>query len=204
MHSRCIAGHSFPVRFPVALASAAASCRPRGAGGCIIRLRLRPGCRRPGAVEIPAGARRRNPDRQRLSLIAAMLCTLIAVFSVAGVLVAGFAPRNDGHAGVGRLAASNCRTHRGAGVCRSVNAGATVPTHVPVPFTAVSALCAETGLTPGRVFIAVVFFWSWIDGVLFSFLLRTADQSFAQLDALIEEDVPPTLRPDQSGVQIPW
>lgn len=58
---------------------------------------------------------------------------------------------------------------------------------------------------PGRVsqvagvFIAVVFFWSWIDGILFSFLLRTADQSFAQLDALIEQDVPPTLRQDQSG-----
>lgn len=35
------------------------------------------------------------------------------------------------------------------------------------------------------VLVAVVFFWAWIDGVLFSFLLRTADQSFQQLDALI-------------------
>jgi len=47
--------------------------------------------------------------------------------------------------------------------------------------------------------LSVLLFWSWIDGVLFSFLLRTADQSFQQLDALIEDDLPRPSRPEQTG-----
>jgi uncharacterized membrane protein len=49
------------------------------------------------------------------------------------------------------------------------------------------------------VVVAVIVFWSWIDGVLFSVLLRTADRSFQQLDALIEDDLPPPLHPGRSG-----
>ena len=49
------------------------------------------------------------------------------------------------------------------------------------------------------IVISVLLFWSAMDGVLFNFLLRTADQSFQQLDALIEDDLPRPLRPQQSG-----
>lgn len=49
------------------------------------------------------------------------------------------------------------------------------------------------------IVISVFLFWSAMDGVLFQFLLRTADQSFQQLDALIEDDQPRPLRPEQSG-----
>ena len=47
--------------------------------------------------------------------------------------------------------------------------------------------------------ISVLLFWSAVDGVLFGFLLRTADQSFQQLDALIEDDLPLPTRPEQTG-----
>jgi len=47
--------------------------------------------------------------------------------------------------------------------------------------------------------LSVALFWSAIDGVLFGFLLRTADQSFQQLDALIEDDLPRPSRPEQTG-----
>jgi uncharacterized membrane protein len=49
------------------------------------------------------------------------------------------------------------------------------------------------------IVISVLLFWSWIDGVLFAFVLRTADQSFQQLDALIEDDLPRPSRPEQTG-----
>jgi uncharacterized membrane protein len=47
--------------------------------------------------------------------------------------------------------------------------------------------------------LAVALFWSALDGVLFGFLLRTADQSFQQLDALVEDDLPRPSRPEQTG-----
>ncbi len=46
---------------------------------------------------------------------------------------------------------------------------------------------------------SVLLFWSAVDGVLFNFLLRTADQSFQQLDALMEVDLPRPERPEQTG-----
>jgi uncharacterized membrane protein len=46
---------------------------------------------------------------------------------------------------------------------------------------------------------AVALFWSLIDGVLLSGLLRAADRSFQQLDALIQDDLPRPTRPDQTG-----
>jgi uncharacterized membrane protein len=49
------------------------------------------------------------------------------------------------------------------------------------------------------IVISVLLFWSAVDGVLFGFLLRTADQSFRQLDALIEDDLPRPSRPEQTG-----
>jgi uncharacterized membrane protein len=49
------------------------------------------------------------------------------------------------------------------------------------------------------IVLAVLLFWSAVDGVLFGFLLRTADQSFRQLDALIEDDLPRPSRPEQTG-----
>jgi uncharacterized membrane protein len=49
------------------------------------------------------------------------------------------------------------------------------------------------------IVLAVLLFWAWIDGVLFTFVLRAADQSFQQLDALIEDDLPRPLRPEQTG-----
>lgn len=51
------------------------------------------------------------------------------------------------------------------------------------------------------IVVAVAVFWSAIDGVLVSFLLRTADQSFQQLDALIEADLPRPSRAEQTGSQ---
>ena len=47
--------------------------------------------------------------------------------------------------------------------------------------------------------VSVFLFWSAIDGVLFRFLLQTADRSFQQLDALIDDEVPPPVRADQAG-----
>ena len=49
------------------------------------------------------------------------------------------------------------------------------------------------------IVVSVMIFWSAVDGVLFSFVLRTADQSFQQLDALIEDDLPRPSRPEQTG-----
>ena len=46
---------------------------------------------------------------------------------------------------------------------------------------------------------AVALFWSVIDGVLLSGLLRVADRSFQQLDALIQDDLPRPTHPDQTG-----
>jgi uncharacterized membrane protein len=46
---------------------------------------------------------------------------------------------------------------------------------------------------------SVVVFWSLIDGVLVSAVLRTADRSFQQLDALMEADLPRPSRPEQTG-----
>ena len=47
--------------------------------------------------------------------------------------------------------------------------------------------------------LAVLLFWSVIDGVLFSSVLRVADRSFQQLDALIEADLPRPEDPAQTG-----
>jgi uncharacterized membrane protein len=47
--------------------------------------------------------------------------------------------------------------------------------------------------------VAVFLFWSVIDGVLFSSVLRVADRSFQQLDALIEPDLPRPEHPAQTG-----
>jgi len=49
------------------------------------------------------------------------------------------------------------------------------------------------------IVISVMLFWSTISGVLFGFILRTLDQSFQQLDALIEDDMPRPTRPEQTG-----
>ncbi|WP_240901376.1 alpha/beta-hydrolase family protein [Thioalkalivibrio sp. XN279] len=49
------------------------------------------------------------------------------------------------------------------------------------------------------IMLAVAVSWSAIDGVLVSALLRTADNSFQQLDALIEDDLPRPTRPEQTG-----
>lgn len=49
------------------------------------------------------------------------------------------------------------------------------------------------------IVLSVMLFWSAVDGVLFNFLLRTADQSFQQLDALIEDDLPHPTHPQQTG-----
>jgi uncharacterized membrane protein len=49
------------------------------------------------------------------------------------------------------------------------------------------------------IVVSVLLFWSAVDGVLFNFLLSTADQSFQQLDALIEDDLPHPSRPEQTG-----
>lgn len=46
---------------------------------------------------------------------------------------------------------------------------------------------------------AALLFWTLIDGVLVSSLLRITDRSFQQLDALIEDDLPRPVRPEQTG-----
>jgi uncharacterized membrane protein len=46
---------------------------------------------------------------------------------------------------------------------------------------------------------AILLFWTIIDGVLFASLLRVADRSFQQLDALIEYDLPQPVRVEQTG-----
>jgi uncharacterized membrane protein len=48
---------------------------------------------------------------------------------------------------------------------------------------------------------AVALVWSVIDGVLLSSLLRVADRSFQELDALIQDDLPRPPHPDQTGSQ---
>ena len=47
--------------------------------------------------------------------------------------------------------------------------------------------------------LVLVVFWSAVDGVLFTRLLAVADQSFQQLDALIEPELPVPLRAQQTG-----
>lgn len=49
------------------------------------------------------------------------------------------------------------------------------------------------------IIAAILLFWTVIDGVLVSSALRIADRSFQQLDALIEDDLPPPVRPEQTG-----
>jgi uncharacterized membrane protein len=49
------------------------------------------------------------------------------------------------------------------------------------------------------VLMAVALFWSLIEGVLFSYLLRAADTSFQQFDALMEADVAPPADPAGTG-----
>ena len=49
------------------------------------------------------------------------------------------------------------------------------------------------------IFVTLLVFWTWIDGILVSTLLETADRSFQQLDALIEDDLPRPTRPEQTG-----
>lgn len=49
------------------------------------------------------------------------------------------------------------------------------------------------------IVVAVVLFWSVIDGVLMTTLLRVADRSFQQLDALIDDELPRPTRPLQTG-----
>ena len=49
------------------------------------------------------------------------------------------------------------------------------------------------------IVVAVVLFWSVIDGVLMTSLLRVADRSFQQLDALIDDDLPRPIMPMQTG-----
>ena len=54
------------------------------------------------------------------------------------------------------------------------------------------------------IVIAVLLFWGVIDGVLVTGLLKTVDQSFQQLDALIEDDLPTPVHPDQTGSTASW
>jgi uncharacterized membrane protein len=49
------------------------------------------------------------------------------------------------------------------------------------------------------IVVAVVLFWSVIDGVLITTLLRAADRSFQQLDTLIDDQLPRPTRPQQTG-----
>jgi len=46
---------------------------------------------------------------------------------------------------------------------------------------------------------AMVLFWSVMDGVIFSMALRTADNSYQQLDAIIQPDVPRPENPRKTG-----
>ena len=47
--------------------------------------------------------------------------------------------------------------------------------------------------------LSVLLFWMVIDGLLVGFMLRTADQSFQQLDALIYDDLPRPQLAEQTG-----
>jgi uncharacterized membrane protein len=47
--------------------------------------------------------------------------------------------------------------------------------------------------------VAIVLLWSILDGVLVASVLRVADRSFQQLDALIEDELPRPDRPAQTG-----
>lgn len=49
------------------------------------------------------------------------------------------------------------------------------------------------------IIVSLLLFWSLVNGVLVSFILETADQSFQQLDALIEDDLPRPFLPEQTG-----
>lgn len=49
------------------------------------------------------------------------------------------------------------------------------------------------------IVVSVLLFWSVINGVLVKFILETADQSFQQLDALIEDHLPRPFLPQQTG-----
>lgn len=49
--------------------------------------------------------------------------------------------------------------------------------------------------------IAVVLFWSLIEGLLFSYVLRAADASFQQFDALIDPELDPPTDPIKTGSQ---
>src|SRR5690606_12514496 len=49
------------------------------------------------------------------------------------------------------------------------------------------------------VIVSAALFWSLIDGVLFTWLLRVVDSSFQQVDAQIEADAAPPADPLQSG-----
>jgi uncharacterized membrane protein len=46
---------------------------------------------------------------------------------------------------------------------------------------------------------AALLFWAVIDGILLKSLLRMADRSFQQLDALIDDDLPRPVQPAQTG-----
>lgn len=49
------------------------------------------------------------------------------------------------------------------------------------------------------IVVAVALFWSVIDGVLISTMMRFADRSFQQLDALIQDDLPRPTSAQQAG-----
>ena len=49
------------------------------------------------------------------------------------------------------------------------------------------------------VVLAAWVFWAVVDGVLIQFVIRTSDESFQQLDALIQPDIPVPTRPEQTG-----
>ncbi len=49
------------------------------------------------------------------------------------------------------------------------------------------------------ILLAILFFWSVVDGVLFKAGLRLADSSFRELDALIDSDLAPPADPLKSG-----
>jgi len=49
---------------------------------------------------------------------------------------------------------------------------------------------------------AILLFWTLIDGVFVASLLRVADRSFQQLDALIEDELPVPARPEQTGSSV--
>lgn len=49
------------------------------------------------------------------------------------------------------------------------------------------------------ILVATMLFWSVIDGVIFTLALRVADNSFQQLDELIQDDLAPPTDPMQTG-----